>query len=64
MCVCVHLPLCTVVGLVYNASENSSDIFTLIEIVIIAQMLPTGEKNGLSQPVSYTHLTLPTIYSV
>ena len=24
-------------------------IFTLIEIVIIAQMLPTGEKNGLSQ---------------
>ena len=34
------------------------------ECDIIFSALPNGEAQLISKPVSYTHLTLPTIYSV
>ena len=35
-----------------------------IELILIATITVLGLIVGLTAPVSYTHLTLPTIYSV
>ena len=46
-------------GLVFPVVSAEEDEFQGIEEVIV-----TAEKRTASIPVSYTHLTLPTIYSV
>ena len=39
-------------------------LFLLTGVIIFAGLLTYVEQDGEDDPVSYTHLTLPTIYSV
>ena len=52
----------------FNLSADSASLDDVWEVVLVdstvSNVFPTWSKNTTVIPVSYTHLTLPTIYSV
>ena len=56
--------LCAELGVKYRNNGSLVVAFSDEETVTLKELKERGEKNGVPGPVSYTHLTLPTISRV
>ena len=58
---CIQLLLLPLIGLLVSELFSNS-LFAIAAVVVL--IVPGGHVSGLLTPVSYTHLTLPTILRV
>ena len=59
-----HLSADEVVGAVYPGAGSSETLLVILGLVFWIGWHVLTNKSESEKPVSYTHLTLPTIYSV